>query len=180
MADTAEIDGLPQAEATQTAPEAKMVSVPIAKGGAPIEVDINQIPQHVWDEVVLQGLKAVLTRGMSKITKEAIPDETKRKAEAMTKAKANLDDMYAGKTKVSIGSNRRQREQLDTAYRHGGGWNPFNGFRLTASNCLVYHGDPPMAQIAMGKMRDETILMYEHAWVAIIQPDRSFEVCRMD
>jgi hypothetical protein len=26
----------------------------------------------------------------------------------------------------------------------------------------------------------ERVIVYEHSWVAIVQPDRSFEVCRMD
>jgi hypothetical protein len=30
------------------------------------------------------------------------------------------------------------------------------------------------------ELRDELILIYEHSWVAIIQPDRTFETCRMD
>lgn len=76
--------------------------------------------------------------------------------------------------------SRPAKEQLDSAYGHGGGWWPFNGFTLTSDNSLTYPGDPPLRPIAWTKLRDETIVMYRHAWVAIIQPDRSFEVCRMD
>lgn len=70
--------------------------------------------------------------------------------------------------------------QLHNAYGHGGGWNPFNGFTLSSTNNLMYPGDPALKPIAEMHLRDELILMYEHSWVAIIQPDRSFEVCRMD
>lgn len=72
------------------------------------------------------------------------------------------------------------KEQLDANYGHGGGWQPFKGFTLSADNSLTYPGDPPMPPRVEMHLRDELILMYDHAWVAIIQPDRSFEVCRMD
>jgi len=75
---------------------------------------------------------------------------------------------------------RSAREQLDTGYKHGGGWNPFQGFRLTGNNSLVYPGDPPIHPIAIAYLRDEQINLYPSDWVAIIQPDRTFEVCRMD
>jgi hypothetical protein len=71
------------------------------------------------------------------------------------------------------------REQLNDAYPFGG-WDPFTGFRLGDDNSLRFPGDPPQRPIAEMRLRDECILMYEHSWVAIIQPDRSFEVCRMD
>lgn len=72
------------------------------------------------------------------------------------------------------------REQFDRAYQHGGGWDPFNGFKLRPDNSLAYPGDPPTRPIAQCRLRDELIVLYEHEWVAIIQKDRSFEVCRMD
>jgi hypothetical protein len=75
------------------------------------------------------------------------------------------------------------REQLDRGYQHGGGWRPFQGHTLTLSlkgPSLVYPGDPPMLALAMTRLRDETIVLFQHDWVAIIQKDRSFEVCRMD
>lgn len=75
---------------------------------------------------------------------------------------------------------RSAREQLNEAYAHGGGWDPFNGFRLTDKNGLAYPGDPTLKPIAQAKFRNELIVFYDCAWVAIIQPDRSFEVCRMD
>jgi hypothetical protein len=70
--------------------------------------------------------------------------------------------------------------QLDQGYRHGGGWHPFNGHTLNDDNSLSYPGDPDMRPVAQAKLRDELILLYPHDWVAVIQPDRSFEVCRMD
>jgi hypothetical protein len=72
------------------------------------------------------------------------------------------------------------KEQLGYGYRHGGGWRPFTGFKLRDDNGLSYTGDPVQYPVAETWLRDEHILLYPHDWVAIIQPDRSFEVCRMD
>lgn len=71
-------------------------------------------------------------------------------------------------------------KQFHKHYRHGGGWDPFKGHTLGADNSLHYPGDPPLHPIASCQLRDELILLYEFSWVCIVQPDRSFEVCRMD
>jgi len=60
------------------------------------------------------------------------------------------------------------------------GWIPFKGFKMTARGNLLYPGDPPCLLLAETKLRDEVIRFYEHSWVAVIQPDGSFEACRMD
>ena len=80
------------------------------------------------------------------------------------------------------GDPRPAKEQLDSGYRHGGGWDPQPGFRLSmdSDNILFYPGDPPLRPLARAKLRNELIVIYEHSYVAIIQPDHSFEVCRMD
>jgi hypothetical protein len=77
---------------------------------------------------------------------------------------------------------RPAAQQLDEGYQHGGGWDPFKGFTLDEHYQLNYFGDPPVKPIAYTKLVStrELVVIYEHAWVAVIQPDRSFEVCRMD
>jgi hypothetical protein len=45
---------------------------------------------------------------------------------------------------------------------------------------LCYPGDPPMPALAETRLREETIRVYDCSWVAIIQPDKRFEVCRLD
>ena len=72
------------------------------------------------------------------------------------------------------------KEQLHNGYPQGGGWIPFEGFELRADNSIKYPGDPPHKPIAELHLRNELILVYEHSWVAVIQPNRSFEICRMD
>jgi hypothetical protein len=81
---------------------------------------------------------------------------------------------------VSTNNDRPARAQLHEMYSHGGGWRPFNGFTLNDDLTLSYPGDDPVLPLAKMQLRDEQIVVYQHAWVAIIQPDRSFEVCRMD
>jgi len=75
---------------------------------------------------------------------------------------------------------RPAREQFHDNYSHGGGWNPFSGFTMLPSGDLRYPGDPPTRLLAEARLRDEIIRIYEHAWVAIIQPDNSFEIARLD
>ena len=73
---------------------------------------------------------------------------------------------------------RPAREQFDQRYIHGG-WRPTSGG--TIRNFVMYYpGDPPLVPIAMITFRDEIILLYPGDFVAIVQPDGSFEVARMD
>jgi hypothetical protein len=71
-------------------------------------------------------------------------------------------------------------EQLDASYAHGGGWRPFPGFTMKPNGNLAYKGDPDTPLLWEAKLRDETIRVYESAWVAVVQPDGAFQVCRMD
>lgn len=68
-------------------------------------------------------------------------------------------------------------EQFNTNYV--GGWNPFPGFTME-DNTLQYPGDPPLIPIGCTTLRDEVILFYPYAFVAIKQHDGSFEAARMD
>jgi hypothetical protein len=77
---------------------------------------------------------------------------------------------------ISEADPRSAREQLDAHY----GWRPFEGFTMAADGDLEYPGDPPTHPIYRLKLRDETVTLYEHAWVVVTQSDGSFEVCRMD
>lgn len=73
--------------------------------------------------------------------------------------------------------------QLHDSYGHGGGWNDFEGFDFRDSETnprLIYSGDPPTDAVAFWKIRDERIILFDHAWVAVVQSDGSFRVARMD
>lgn len=72
-------------------------------------------------------------------------------------------------------------EQFNHNYNHGGGWRPFQGFTFNPERLTIkYPGDPALKAIARAKLREETILVFEDAWVLILQPDGTFEISRMD
>lgn len=74
---------------------------------------------------------------------------------------------------------RPAREQF--AERYIGGWMPIEGFAFHPDTLtLTYPGDPPMYAIAKATLREETILVFPHAWVLILQPNGTWEVSRMD
>lgn len=75
---------------------------------------------------------------------------------------------------------RKAAEQFNTNYMHGGGWRPFNGFRMDENHNLHYPGDPVISPVAIAGFRTELIIVYPYAWVAIKQEDGTFEISRMD
>lgn len=86
------------------------VKVPITKGGASVEFTdemLQALPAEVFSEIILQGLKTLLNRGMSKITKSSIPDEAQRQAQAMAAAQKNLEAVQAGKIKFTGGKAKK-------------------------------------------------------------------------
>ena len=75
---------------------------------------------------------------------------------------------------------RPAAEQLNENYSHGGGWRPFDGFELLPDGSIQYPGDPPYRPLAEILFRRERIVFFAHSWIMIVQPDGSFEICRMD
>src|SRR5260221_5038611 len=86
------------------ADETNIITVPIPKGKGMVQLDLAKLNDDVFRELVLQGAKVLLTRGMSKITKAELGDEDKVKAEAMLKAEANVTDLYEGKVRMTGGA----------------------------------------------------------------------------
>jgi hypothetical protein len=75
---------------------------------------------------------------------------------------------------------RPAREQMETNYAHGGGWTPFRGFTMK-ENGIRYPGDPLCVLLFETRLREETIRVYDGGpWMAIIQPDGEYEICRID
>ncbi len=79
--------------------------------------------------------------------------------------------------------------QIAENYAFSGGWKPMAVWELTPDNpvdydetgpAIRYPGDPPLHAIAKARLREERIYVFPHAWVAIVQPDGTFEVSRMD
>jgi hypothetical protein len=78
---------------------------------------------------------------------------------------------------------RSAKEQINENYQHGGGWRCFSDPAFTMSKdhtSLAYPDDPPMRLIAMAKLRNEKLFFYEGSWLAIVQPDGSHEIARVD
>lgn len=75
---------------------------------------------------------------------------------------------------------RSAREQLHDHYLPiGGGWQPMPKFTMTETT-LHYPGDDDIKPLAAMWLRHECVLVYDCSIVAIVQPDGSFEVARMD
>jgi hypothetical protein len=96
-----------------------VLKVPVVKGKTFIEVSTSDLPEHVYREVLIQGLKVLVNRGQTKLTKGAIPDPEKLKEAAMEAAEATLQNMYDGKIRMSGGakSDKVPREVMTEARR---------------------------------------------------------------
>ena len=102
---------------------------------------------------------------------------------------SNRSQLSLGYIPVFFSENdpRPASEQLDEAYAHGGGFKPFNGFNLVDFHtdapllCRIeYPGDPAHPALAYAKLRDETLVYFQYDWLAIVQPDHSFQISRID
>lgn len=82
---------------------ADTLSIPNVKGKSVMEIDTKQLPDAVYEEALKLGLKVLLNRGMSKVTKAAFPVEADLIAEATAIAEKNYEAMKAGKIKFSGG-----------------------------------------------------------------------------
>jgi hypothetical protein len=80
---------------------------------------------------------------------------------------------------LESGDPRSAREQFNANYVYGG-WKPNAGFKKFADDTIRYPGDQPLPPVAQFKLRDERIVFYPGALLAIIQPDGGFEVARLD
>lgn len=97
---------MPEAQETETVKKNTFVNVPITKGKTTLAVDTDTIPDDVFAEVVLQGLKVLLNRGMSKVTKEAYPNADEMKAKAVEVANAQLELVLTSKIKFTGGKKK--------------------------------------------------------------------------
>jgi len=78
-----------------------ILTIALKNGAGTVEVETRSLHEDVYREALMHGLKVLAERGMSKLTKEAYPDEAERKEAIKAKALSNVEDMYAGKTKLS-------------------------------------------------------------------------------
>lgn len=103
MADLETATGETATEASASAPGTK-IRVPITKAkGEFVEIDTAELPDEVYKEALLQGLKVLANRGTSKITKSTYPDADELKTAAIAKANEQVEAMKAGKIKITGG-----------------------------------------------------------------------------
>jgi hypothetical protein len=89
--------------------------------------------------------------------------------------------------------SRPAKEQLHENFQHGGGFMSMPGFSLERADIPYEEGDalliydkgsedeePPLEELGRAKLRDETLIFFNYSWLAIVQPDGSFEVTRVD
>jgi hypothetical protein len=93
--------------------------------------------------------------------------------------RATLDSWGYIPTFLNGDDPRPAKEQFNERYVYGG-WNPFKGFTKDEKDGLHYPGDPVQKPISEILFRNERILLYPASWVCVIEPDGSWEVCRMD
>lgn len=75
---------------------------------------------------------------------------------------------------------RTVRELIETYYQHGGGFRNIDGCTMAENQTIKYPGDPRMKPLAKMQHGDELVLMYDYAILAIVQPDGTFQVTRVD
>jgi hypothetical protein len=80
-----------------------IIKIPVTKGEGALDVDTDQIPQAVFEYIVALGMKTLINRGTTKVTKALMPDDVKRKAEANVIAAKQLEAIYAGKVRMTGG-----------------------------------------------------------------------------
>lgn len=82
-------------------------------------------------------------------------------------------------------------EQLHEGYAHGGGWHDFDGFVVTehpevGRYSIKYPGDPAYKEKARATLTNavtgitEKIVVFDHGWVMVVQPDGTNRIARMD
>lgn len=78
-----------------------IMKVPVTKGKDAVEIDTDKLPEAVFAEAVLQGLKTLINRGMSKVTVKDLGSEEEVRKEAMIIAQKNVEKVLEGDIKFS-------------------------------------------------------------------------------
>lgn len=94
----------------------------------------------------------------------------------------NIEDLGYIPQFINETDARPVREQLHESYLHGGGWNPFKGFKFHDGDWphISYPGDPDFRAIAETTIHGQRLIVFSHDWVGLVQPDGSLEISRMD
>lgn len=80
---------------------------------------------------------------------------------------------------LDVDDPRGAKEQFNANYVSG--WHHFKGFTFDRDyGTIQYKDDPPLQPLSLMLFRDEKILRYRSAWILVLEPDDSWEICRMD
>jgi len=74
---------------------------------------------------------------------------------------------------------RSASEQINERYRYGS-WHNFKGFKHLGDGVIQFQDAPVDYPIAKAHLRAEVIYAYRYDWIAVFQPDGSFEVSRVN
>jgi hypothetical protein len=80
------------------------LDIVVVKGKQTLTIDTDKLPDDIVPEIYALGLKQLLNRGMSEVTKANIPDKEELEAEAMAVAAQNLQNIYDGKIRRTAGT----------------------------------------------------------------------------
>lgn len=97
-----------------------LMKIPVVKAGnALIEVETEIIPANVYAYIVELGLKALINRGGTKITKASVPNDDERHRQALEVAHKNLEAINSGKVRIvgSKSSTKASGEVMTEARR---------------------------------------------------------------
>lgn len=109
----------------------------------------------------------------------------------MTPLDWHLNDNYPGdEQRLALGRipSYLTRDTADALWmqldeRATSGWNPQivkdMGWELSADECLIYKGLPPLPPVAYATHLGEKILVYPAGWVVIVQLGGKFSVARV-
>jgi hypothetical protein len=134
-----------------------VVNIPVPKAGGSIEIELDDLasadfPEHVYKEIMFQGLKVLLNRGMSKITgaktdgsKKAAMEIAEKNLLAVRKGEIRL---YSGKrpTKatgaINVEAMRLARIMVKDAMKRAGmKVSHYPAKEITAAAKLMLEGD---------------------------------------
>jgi len=151
-----------------------VVNIPIPKAGGSLEIELDDLaaedfPDHVYKEILFQGLKVLLNRGMSKITgtktdgsKKAAMEVAERNLQAVRKGEIRL---YSGKRPgkatgaINVEAMRLARIMVKDAMKRAGlKVSHYPAKEITAAAKLLLEGDqgPGILKQAEAAIKERT------------------------
>lgn len=151
-----------------------ILKVPVTKAKSTIDVDTEKLPDEVYQEALMQGLKFLANRGMDKAVgkvKELTPDElVVAQGKALEQAQKNVEALYAGTIRktaaksekvsgvVNTEAMRIARNMVKDALKHAGekvSYYPASEITTAAKALLA--SDPAILEMARANLaaRDE-------------------------